>query len=99
MGLPVVSLPARAPLPAAALPPVNRRRVRLEGGNEAELAPRGGNLRLAVRFATLAFVALFVAFAVLLLVRDWPQTVNALRHADAVVARCRPPSVQSRACS
>ena len=50
--------------------------------NEAELAPRGGNLRLAARLATLAFVALFIAFAVLLLVRDWPQTVNALRHAE-----------------
>lgn len=48
----------------------------------AGVASRSGNLRLAARLGTLAFVALFIAFAVLLLVRDWPQTVNALKHAQ-----------------
>ena len=50
--------------------------------DQGELAPRGGRFKFAARFATLAFVALFIAFAVLLLVRDWPQTSNALRHAQ-----------------
>jgi glycosyltransferase 2 family protein len=50
--------------------------------NKAETAPEKGRLKLAARLATFAFVALFIAFAVLLLVRDWPQTVNALKHAQ-----------------
>jgi hypothetical protein len=39
-------------------------------------------LRLAVRLVLLAFVALCIAFVVHLLVRDWPETVKALKHAQ-----------------
>jgi uncharacterized membrane protein YbhN (UPF0104 family) len=49
---------------------------------KGEVPSRGRTLRLAGRLATVVFVAAFIAFAVLLLVRDWPQTVAALRHAD-----------------
>jgi uncharacterized membrane protein YbhN (UPF0104 family) len=39
------------------------------------------NLNLLFRLGSLAFVALFIAFVTLLLVRDWPATVEALKHA------------------
>jgi uncharacterized membrane protein YbhN (UPF0104 family) len=38
--------------------------------------------RIAIRVASLAFVALCVAFVAHLLVSDWPQVVAALRHAQ-----------------
>jgi glycosyltransferase 2 family protein len=44
-------------------------------------AAQGRNLKLVVRVVALVFVALCIAFVVHLLVRDWPQTSAALRHA------------------
>jgi glycosyltransferase 2 family protein len=41
----------------------------------------GGSLKLFLRIGSLVFVALCVAFAVHLLVHDWPQTKDALRNA------------------
>jgi glycosyltransferase 2 family protein len=49
-----------------------------EGG---EVSSRAGTIRSLTRLATLVFVALFIAFAVLMLIRDWPQTDAALKHA------------------
>ena len=40
--------------------------------------------KLVVRLASLVFVALCLAFVVHLLIRDWPETVEALRHASLV---------------
>jgi glycosyltransferase 2 family protein len=40
--------------------------------------------KLVVRLVSLVFVALCLVFVVLLLVRDWPQTVEALRRANLV---------------
>jgi len=42
----------------------------------------GRNLKPLIRLATIAFVALVLAFVVHLLVRDWPETISALRHAN-----------------
>ncbi len=42
---------------------------------------RGNRLKLVVRLVLLAFVALCIVFVVRLLVDDWPETVEALRHA------------------
>lgn len=50
-------------------------------------APSGGrdssgrDLKPFIRVASLAFVALVIAFVAYLLVREWPETVDALRHA------------------
>jgi uncharacterized membrane protein YbhN (UPF0104 family) len=40
--------------------------------------------KVLVRVASLVFIALCVAFVVHLLIRDWPETVEALRHASLV---------------
>jgi glycosyltransferase 2 family protein len=40
------------------------------------------NPKLVVRIASLVFVALCIVFVVLLLLKDWPATVAALRHAQ-----------------
>jgi uncharacterized membrane protein YbhN (UPF0104 family) len=40
------------------------------------------DLKLVVRLVLLAFVTLCIAFVVLLLVRDWPATAKALKHAQ-----------------
>jgi glycosyltransferase 2 family protein len=47
----------------------------------AAASPRK-DLKLVVRLVLLAFVALCIAFIVLLLVRDWPETAKALKHAQ-----------------
>jgi glycosyltransferase 2 family protein len=44
-------------------------------------ASSGRGLKVVVRLASLAFVLFCLAFVVHLLIRDWPQTVEALRHA------------------
>jgi hypothetical protein len=51
-----------------------------EDGRVAALSR--GRLKLAVRLASVVFVALCIAFVAHLLVRDWPKTVEALRHAS-----------------
>src|SRR3984957_5581708 len=45
-------------------------------------ASPGKDLKLVIRLVLLAFVALCIAFIVLLLVRDWPATSKALKHAQ-----------------
>jgi uncharacterized membrane protein YbhN (UPF0104 family) len=45
-------------------------------------ASRRGRLKLALRLASVLFVALCVAFVAHLLVRDWPKTEQALKHAS-----------------
>jgi glycosyltransferase 2 family protein len=50
-------------------------------GGSAEDASGGRKLKLVVRLASLVFVALCIAFVAHLLVRDWPATSEALRHA------------------
>ena len=40
------------------------------------------SIKVAVRLGLLVFVALCIAFVVHLLIRDWPETVAALRHAE-----------------
>lgn len=40
------------------------------------------DLNLIVRLVLFAFVALCIAFIVLLLIRDWPATAKALKHAE-----------------
>jgi uncharacterized membrane protein YbhN (UPF0104 family) len=51
-----------------------------DGGGVA--ASPGRDLKLVIRLVLLAFVALCIAFIVLLLVRDWPATSKALKHAQ-----------------
>jgi uncharacterized membrane protein YbhN (UPF0104 family) len=41
----------------------------------------GAKFKLVIRLAPFIFVALFVAFVAYLLVRDWSETITALRHA------------------
>ncbi len=41
----------------------------------------GRSLKRVLRLASLVFVALCIAFVVHLLIRDWPETSDALRHA------------------
>jgi uncharacterized membrane protein YbhN (UPF0104 family) len=50
-------------------------------GRSEDGASSGGTFKLVVRVASLAFVVLCLAFVVHLLVRDWPETLAALRHA------------------
>jgi hypothetical protein len=50
-------------------------------GDSGEAASGGRSLKLVLRLASLLFVALCLAFVVLLLIRDWPETSAALRHA------------------
>jgi uncharacterized membrane protein YbhN (UPF0104 family) len=50
-------------------------------GGSGEEASSGRSLKLGVRLASLAFVALCLAFVAHLLIRDWPETLGALHHA------------------
>ena len=50
-------------------------------GDNGEGVSGGRNLKLALRLAGFVFVALCIAFVVHLLIRDWPETSDALRHA------------------
>jgi uncharacterized membrane protein YbhN (UPF0104 family) len=51
-------------------------------GESGEAISGGRRLKLALRLAGLIFVGLCIAFVVHLLVRDWPETSQALRHAN-----------------
>ena len=55
----------------------------LAAASEESLAASSGNrpLKLVLRVAAVVFVALCILFVTHLLVRDWPATVHALRHA------------------
>ena len=50
-------------------------------GEGGEAASSRRSRKYVIRLVSLVFVALCIAFVVHLLVRDWPQTVEALRHA------------------
>lgn len=49
-------------------------------GESGDASSRG-SLKLVVRLASIAFVALCIAFVGHLLIKDWPETLEALRHA------------------
>jgi glycosyltransferase 2 family protein len=51
-------------------------------GDGETTTSRGRDLRIVVHIVLLAFVALCLAFVVHLLVRDWPETEKALKHAQ-----------------